>query len=91
MNQTRLMFNLVVNRKAEMICGRSIRIINVVIAEMEKYEQGEYTENVMESIRILRDQSKFKFNRLVKNFIRFKLLELFNNTLDLLAYFAFNY
>ena len=57
------MFNLVVNRKAEMICGRSIRIINVVIAEMEKYEQGEYTENVMESIRILRDQSKIKFNR----------------------------
>jgi hypothetical protein len=27
---------------------------------MEKYESGEYTETVMESIRVLRDQSKQK-------------------------------
>ena len=29
---------------------------------MEKYEPGEYTESVMESIRVLRDQSKTKIS-----------------------------
>lgn len=29
----------------------------MVIAEMEKYEPGEYTETVMESVAVLRDQS----------------------------------
>ncbi|CAF2404143.1 unnamed protein product [Rotaria sp. Silwood2] len=38
------------------IRGRSMRVIDVVTAEMEKYEPGEYTEAVMESVRVLRDQ-----------------------------------
>lgn len=46
-----------VDRTAGAIRGRSGRVIDVVTAEMEKYEPGEYTENVMESVRVLRDQS----------------------------------
>lgn len=34
-------------------------MIDVVTAEMEKYEPGEYTENVLESVRVLRDQSQW--------------------------------
>jgi catenin alpha len=47
-----------VDRTAGAIRGRSERVIDVVIAEMEKYEPGEYTETVLEGVRILRDQSK---------------------------------
>ena len=32
-------------------------MIDVVAAEMEKYEPGEYTDGVLESVRVLRDQS----------------------------------
>ena len=46
-----------VDRTAGAIRGRSGRVIDVVTSEMEKYEPGEYTEGVMESIRVLRDQS----------------------------------
>ena len=46
-----------VDRTAGAIRGRSGRVIDVVTAEMEKYEPGEYTEGVMESVRVLRDQS----------------------------------
>ncbi|CAF3556131.1 unnamed protein product [Adineta steineri] len=45
-----------VDRTAGAIRGRSGRVIDVVTSEMEKYEPGEYTEGVMESIRVLRDQ-----------------------------------
>ncbi|CAF3901121.1 unnamed protein product, partial [Rotaria magnacalcarata] len=45
-----------VDLTAGAIRGRSMRVIDVVTAEMEKYEPGEYTEAVMESVRILRDQ-----------------------------------
>lgn len=34
-----------------------MRVIDVVTSEMEKYEPGEYTEGVMETVRVLRDQS----------------------------------
>lgn len=37
-------------------------MIDVVTSEMEKYESGEYTEGVMESIRVLRDQSNEKLH-----------------------------
>lgn len=47
-----------VDRTAGAIRGRSIRVIDVVTSEMEKYEPGEYTEGVLESVRVLRDQSK---------------------------------
>ncbi len=53
----RILF-LGVNRTAEAIRGRTDRVIDVVIAEMEKYESGEYTETVLESVRVLRDQSR---------------------------------
>lgn len=45
------------DRTAGAIRGRSGRVIDVVTAEMEKYEPGEYTEGVLESVRVLRDQS----------------------------------
>jgi len=47
-----------VDRTAGAIRGRSIRVIDVVTSEMEKYESGEYTHGVLESVRVLRDQSK---------------------------------
>ncbi len=53
----RIVHCLGVDRTAGAIRGRSIRVIDVVSSEMEKYEPGEYTEGVMESIRVLRDQS----------------------------------
>jgi catenin alpha len=53
-----LFFLLGVDRTAGAIRGRSIRVIDVVTSEMEKYEPGEYTEGVIESVRVLRDQSK---------------------------------
>lgn len=34
-----------------------MRVIDVVTSEMEKYEPGEYTEGVLETVRVLRDQS----------------------------------
>ena len=34
-----------------------MRVIDVVTSEMEKYESGEYTEGVLETVRVLRDQS----------------------------------
>ena len=45
---------------AGVIRGRSDRVIDVVTSEMEKYEPGEYTESVMEAVRVLRDHSKIK-------------------------------
>ena len=33
-------------------------MIEVVIAEMEKYEAGEYTETVLESVRVVREQGR---------------------------------
>ena len=58
------MFNefviLGVDRTAGAIRGRADRVIDVVAAEMDKYEPGEYTETVLESVRVLRDQSKDK-------------------------------
>lgn len=47
-----------VDRTAGAIRGRTERVVDVVTAEMEKYEAGEYTEAVLESVRNLRDQSK---------------------------------
>ncbi|CAF4619073.1 unnamed protein product, partial [Rotaria magnacalcarata] len=44
-----------VDRTAGAIRGRSGRVIDVVSSEMEKYEPGEYTDGVIESVRVLRD------------------------------------
>lgn len=45
-------------RTAEAIQGRTDRVIDVVTAEMEKYESGEYTDAVLESVRVVREQSR---------------------------------
>ncbi|CAF4351440.1 unnamed protein product, partial [Adineta steineri] len=55
-----------VDRTAGTIRGRSDRVIDVVIAEMDKYEPGEYTEAVMESVRVLRDQIVPSFAERIK-------------------------
>ncbi len=62
-----------VDRTAGAIRGRIDRVLDVVIAEMDKYESGEYTQTVLESVRVLRDQSK-------ENFIIFKLVVEFSST-----------
>ena len=46
------------DRTAGAIRGRSARVCNVVAAEMDNYEPGQYTERVMEAVVMLRDQSK---------------------------------
>jgi catenin alpha len=61
-----------VDRTAGAIRGRTERVTDVVIAEMEKYETGEYTETVLESVRVLRDQ-------IVPNFV-----EKINTTIEFL-------
>ncbi|CAF1207289.1 unnamed protein product [Adineta ricciae] len=55
-----------VDRTAGAIRGRAGRVIDVVTSEMEKYEPGEYTEGVMESVRVLRDQITPSFADRVK-------------------------
>ncbi|CAF1435634.1 unnamed protein product, partial [Adineta ricciae] len=55
-----------IDRTAGAIRGRAGRVIDVVTSEMEKYEPGEYTEGVMESIRVLRDQITPSFADRVK-------------------------
>ncbi|CAG5128050.1 unnamed protein product [Candidula unifasciata] len=44
------------DRTAGAIRGRSTRVCNVVVAEMDNYESGQYTERVMEAVVMLRDQ-----------------------------------
>ena len=44
------------DRTAGAIRGRSARVCNVVIAEMDNYEPCVYTERVLEAITILKDQ-----------------------------------
>jgi catenin alpha len=44
------------DRTAGAIRGRSSRVCNVVSAEMDNYEPGQYTERVMEAVIMLRDQ-----------------------------------
>ncbi|CAL1544969.1 unnamed protein product [Lymnaea stagnalis] len=44
------------DRTAGAIRGRSARVCNVVSAEMDNYEPGQYTERVMEAVMELRDQ-----------------------------------
>lgn len=48
------------DRTAGAIRGRSARVCNVVAAEMDNYEPGIYTERVLEAIKVLRDQGKYK-------------------------------
>lgn len=45
------------DRTAGAIRGRSARVCNVVTAEMDNFEPGVYTDRVMESVFMLRDQS----------------------------------
>lgn len=44
------------DRTAGAIRGRSSRVCNVVMAEMENYEAGAYVDRVMEAVVMLRDQ-----------------------------------
>ncbi|XP_033757398.1 catenin alpha-2-like isoform X1 [Pecten maximus] len=44
------------DRTAGAIRGRSSRVCNVVSAEMDNYENGPYTDRVMEAVAMLRDQ-----------------------------------
>ncbi|KAF6019214.1 alpha-Cat [Bugula neritina] len=46
----------VLDRMASAIRGRCARVCNVVTAEMDNYQPGVYTDRVMDSIYMLRDQ-----------------------------------
>lgn len=56
-----IFFCIGIDRTAGAIRGRTERVVDVVTAEMEKYETGEYTEAVLESVRNLRDQSNVQW------------------------------
>jgi len=44
------------DRTAGAIRGRSSRVCNVVSIEMDNYESGQYTDRVMDTVVMLRDQ-----------------------------------
>jgi catenin alpha len=46
------------DRTAGAIRGRTARICNVVSSEMDNYEQCDYTNRVLETVSVLKDQSK---------------------------------
>ena len=48
-----------VDRTAGQIRGRTARLEDVVSAEMENYQQGPYTDNVMRAVLVVRNESKF--------------------------------
>jgi len=78
-----------IDRTAGAIRGRTERVIDVVTAEMEKYETGEYTETVLESVRVLHDQSKsiiFSFYQVEKlwNLVVPNFVEKIKTTIDFL-------
>lgn len=47
-----------VDRAAGQIRGRTARLEDVVTAEMENYQQGPYTDNVMRAVLVMRNESK---------------------------------
>ena len=49
------------DRTAGAIRGRSARVCNVVSAEMDNYEPGNYTERVLDAVNMLRDQIMANF------------------------------
>ena len=48
-----------VDRTAGQIRGRTARLEDVVSAEMENYQPGPYTDNVMSAVLVMRNESKF--------------------------------
>ena len=50
-----------VDRAAGQIRGRTARLEDVVTAEMENYQQGPYTDNVMRAVLVMRNESKISF------------------------------
>ena len=45
-----------VDRTSGQIRGRTARLEDVVTAEMENYEQGPYTDNVMRAVLVMRNE-----------------------------------
>ena len=54
-----------VDRAAGQIRGRTARLEDVVTAEMENYQQGPYTDNVMRAVLVMRNESKRFCNNMV--------------------------
>lgn len=46
------------DRSAGLVRGRTERVISVVMAEMEKFERGSYTEGVERTLKSLKENSK---------------------------------
>ena len=57
-----------VDRAAGQIRGRTARLEDVVTAEMENYQQGPYTDNVMRAVLVMRNESKIFCNILFPGF-----------------------
>ena len=47
------------DRSAGLVRGRTERVISVVMAEMENFERGPYTEGVEKTVRSLKEDSKW--------------------------------
>lgn len=56
-----------VDRTAGQIRGRTARLEDVVSAEMENYQQGPYTDNVMRAVLVMRNESKFTVRQDLKH------------------------
>ena len=48
-----------VDRTAGKIRGRTARLEDVVTAEMENYQPGPYTDNVMRAVLVMHNEGKF--------------------------------
>lgn len=60
-----------VDRTAGQIRGRTARLEDVVTAEMENYQQGPYTDNVMRAVMYMRNEGKNSSLYVIKSiFIR---------------------
>lgn len=46
------------DRSAGLVRGRTERVISVVLAEMEAFERGPYTEGVEKTVRSLKEDSE---------------------------------
>ena len=51
-----------VDRTAGKIRGRTARLEDVVTAEMENYQQGPYTDNVMRAVLVMRNEGNLTLN-----------------------------
>ena len=64
-----------VDRTAGQIRGRTARLEDVVTAEMENYQQGPYTDNVMRAVMYMRNEGKNSSLYVIKKYFYTRVLQ----------------